>query len=212
VTVQLANELKGEGFTVMAMHPGMIARYGTSFHQSRSLTAQLPHVPASMALGTAVISMPCPSHGFKRLHVRRSCDAVSTCHDSSHAVLVGVVATDMFHSFVNSGEGLADMFKPLSVRVDTGTLRVPHQLVSISTSCRCAKTVAAVPPGLTWVSYPSCAPHCKRPHRVLTPACVSCAQISPEQSVSDQLAFLATASQGRDNGRFVDNLGNAMDW
>ena len=37
-------------------------------------------------------------------------------------------------------------------------------------------------------------------------------QISPEQSVSNQLAYLATVSQGRDNGRFVDNQGNTMDW
>ena len=37
-------------------------------------------------------------------------------------------------------------------------------------------------------------------------------QISAEKSVSSQLAYLATASQGRDNGRFVDYLGNTMDW
>jgi len=36
-------------------------------------------------------------------------------------------------------------------------------------------------------------------------------QVTPAKSVSDQLAFLATASQGRDNGRFVDWMGNTMD-
>ena len=52
------------------------------------------------------------------------------------------------------------------------------------------------------------------PGCVLTPGLrpTNCAQISAQQSVSDQLAYLATASQGRDNGRFVDHQGNTMDW
>ena len=48
---------------------------------------------------------------------------------------------------------------------------------------------------------------------MLVETCDVCvAQISPEESVKRQLAYLATASQARDNGRFVDNLGNTMDW
>ena len=38
------------------------------------------------------------------------------------------------------------------------------------------------------------------------------AQITTEESVSSQLAFLATASQARDNGRYVDWNGDTMDW
>ena len=56
----------------------------------------------------------------------------------------------------------------------------------------------------------------RRPRHDITRLCrtrpLSLAQISAEKSVSDQLAFLATASQARDNGRFVDNLGNTMAW
>jgi hypothetical protein len=47
---------------------------------------------------------------------------------------------------------------------------------------------------------------------VLTSRAHFAAQISPEKSVSSQLAYLATASQARDNGRFVDYNGNTMDW
>ena len=37
-------------------------------------------------------------------------------------------------------------------------------------------------------------------------------QITTEESVGSQLAYLATASQARDNGRYVDHEGNTMDW
>ena len=52
----------------------------------------------------------------------------------------------------------------------------------------------------------------RRRQTVRSPRAATHAQISPAQSVSDQLAYLATASQARDNGRFVDNLGNTMPW
>ena len=66
------------------------------------------------------------------------------------------------------------------------------------------------------LSVPSVLP-CTRPPPCIATLCAdpppyAYAQISPQQSVSDQLAFLASASQGRDNGRFVDNLGKTMNW
>ena len=42
--------------------------------------------------------------------------------------------------------------------------------------------------------------------------CIVPSQISAEKSVSSQLAYLAKASQARDNGRFVDYNGNTMEW
>ena len=55
--------------------------------------------------------------------------------DGSCRVSVGVVATDMFYDFVGSGEGLADMFKPLAVRIDPAPPR--HSIVSSGAALPC---------------------------------------------------------------------------
>ena len=46
------------------------------------------------------------------------------------------------------------------------------------------------------------------PHRNF----VAALQITPEVSVGKQLAYLATVTQKKDNGRFVGNTGEDLPW
>ena len=68
-----------------------------------------------------------------------------SCCDSLCCAFTGVVATDMFYDFVGSGEGLADMFKPLAVRIRPGA--ACHSLVSEAfagrPSCRLLQATSA---------------------------------------------------------------------
>ena len=122
----------------------------------------------------------------------------------------------MFYDVMNGDEGLGTLFKPLAVRARLSSIcLLSFQRCSGVASLRNTRLCTA-------------ARRCQRrkqsarlltaeaghapPAPVWRPRAACCAQISPRQSVSDQLAYLATASQSRDNGRFVDNLGNTMEW
>ena len=162
MTVQLANELKGEGFTFIAMHPGTTGWPMSRRAISGLLKLQLPCTRREQFTGLRSVS--CRVHSVFLMYTSKVPRQHASAQLLRHVMMCtpGVVATDMFHDFVNSGEGLADMFKPLAVRICALTLTLPlhpvRHLYRFSTIPPCTSVGGrvAVSSALTCVCRPCC--------------------------------------------------------
>ena len=135
---------------------------------------------------------------------------------SGHAqgACAGAVSTDMYADVVSGGADLGSLFDKFVVRS-----WVPGVGLVVRVIIMFSRASVTFRPWCTLKSVD----HAEQCDSHLLPLCdyvsfwgmtrYGCdPQITPEKSVSSQLAYLATASQVRDNGRFVDYNGTTMDW